>query len=120
MPKAGGTFTGKTDHLTLRQKTIALGSGGSLALNLATGQAFTATVNATATVTVTNTPATGYTMCFTLHLTNGGSAAVSWPTSFKWIGGVAPTLTTSGVDLIAGISFNGGTTWLVFAGLDLS
>ena len=36
---------------------------------------------------------------------------VTWPASVDWAGGVAPTLTTAGVDILEFITVDGGTTW---------
>ena len=57
---------------------------------------------------------------FTLILTNGGSKTQTWPVSVDWPGGTAPTLTSSGVDVLTFVTINAGTTWMGFlAGGDL-
>lgn len=48
---------------------------------------------------------------FILELQNGGAATVTWPAAVKWPGGTAPTLTTSGFDVLVFITDDGGTTW---------
>jgi len=119
LPKAGGTMTGEVKHLTSVDTVSAIGNiSGTQALDLDVANAFSATVTGAVTVSVTNVP-TGLSW-FILRLTNGGSATVTWPGAFKWSDGAAPTLTTSGVDLIAGVSYDGGTTWDVAAQLDMS
>ena len=44
----------------------------------------------------------------TLELTNGGAYSVTWDSAIKWPGGVAPTLTSSGTDVIQFVSSDGG------------
>jgi hypothetical protein len=120
VPKTGGVCTGRVDFLTTRSKTVALGDvSGATALNLALGQTFTATVTGATVFSFSNVPVTGYTMAVVLHLTNGGSAAVTWPGTVAWAGGAgAPSLTVSGTDLLGFITFDGGTTWIGVGAID--
>lgn len=100
-----------------------LGSdGGTRTVDYTQGHVVTATVStSTNTFAFTNPPASGRGGSFTLILTNGGSQTVNWPASVKWAGGTAPTLTTSGVDILTFVTVDGGTTWYGFAaGLDMS
>jgi hypothetical protein len=92
----------------------AIGSigGGTQDIDLQLGNVVSATVDTSATTfTFSNPPATGKAGSFTLFLTNGGSQTVTWPASVDWSGGVAPTLTTSGVDVLTFTTIDGGTTW---------
>ena len=93
--------------------TSALGSaGGSRTVDLEDGNNFTATVSAsTVTWTFSNPTASDELCGFTLFLTNGGSQTVNWPGSVDWAGGTAPTLTTSGLDILVFITTDGGTIW---------
>jgi hypothetical protein len=59
------------------------------------------------TSAASGTEATG----FVLELTNGGLATVTWPTSVKWPGGAAPTLTAAGVDVLAFVTDDAGLNW---------
>ncbi|MGB1223917.1 MAG: hypothetical protein ACPHCN_07215 [Mycobacterium sp.] len=87
----------------------ALGSSsGATAIDLEDGNMVTATVGGTITFSFSNAPAGGG---FLLFLTNGGSAAVTWPASVDWEGGTAPSLTTAGVDLLVFLTADSGTTW---------
>jgi hypothetical protein len=86
--------------------------GAGVAINTSTANYFYKTVSGATTFTfatsaTTGTQATG----FILELTNGGSATVTWPTSVKWPSGTAPSLTASGVDVLAFISDDAGTVW---------
>jgi len=80
------------------------------AMDLAVSQMFTATVAGATGWSFTNVPASrGVTVV--LHLTNGGSGAQTWPASVKWPGGIAPTLTAAGTDVLVFVTHDGGATW---------
>jgi uncharacterized protein YjbI with pentapeptide repeats len=95
-------------------------SSGTLTLNLETSNIFTVALNAAiTTLTISNPPASGSGGSFTLIFTADGTArAVTWPSSIKWAGGTAPTLTsTSGkVDSFAFFTSDGGTNWQGYVG----
>lgn len=101
----------------------AIGStgGGTQDIDLTLGNVVSATVDTSAnTFTFSNPSASGTLCSFTLFLTNGGSQTVNWPAAVKWAGGTAPTLTSSGVDILTFVTLNAGTTWYGFAaGLDM-
>lgn len=63
------------------------------------------------TWTFTDPPSTGKAFGFILELTNGGLGAQTWPASVDWPNGTAPTLTSSGKDILAFITRDGGTIW---------
>jgi hypothetical protein len=48
---------------------------------------------------------------FKLILTNGGAGSSIFPSSVKWAGGTAPTLTTSGIDIITLETLDAGANW---------
>ena len=130
---SGGTMSGETvfaDQLATRPKikdyseTVnAIGStgGGTQDFDLTLGNTATATVDtSTNTFTFSNPPATGTAGTLTLILTNGGSQTVNWPGAVDWPGGTAPTLTTSGIDILTFLTIDAGTIWYGFAsGLDM-
>ncbi len=90
--------------------------GGTDAIDISAGNVVTATVStSTQTFTFTNPSATGKACSFTLILTNGGSQTVNWPSSVDWAGGTAPSLTSSGVDILTFTTVDAGTTWYGFA-----
>lgn len=101
----------------------AIGStgGGTQDINLALGNVVTATVDTSAnTFTFSNPPASGKCGSFTIILTNGGSQTVNWPAAVDWAGGTAPTLTTSGIDVLTFTTVDAGTIWYGFlAGADM-
>ena len=81
------------------------------AVDLELGNVFTYTLSGGQTVTFTNPPASGTAGSFTMIVTNGGSATLTWPTSVDWPAGTAPALTASGVDVLTFTSIDGGTIW---------
>ena len=90
--------------------------GGTDAIDISAGNVVTATVStATQTFTFTNPSATGKACSFTLILTNGGSQTVNWPGAVDWAGGSAPSLTSSGVDVLTFTTVDAGTIWYGFA-----
>jgi hypothetical protein len=95
--------------------------GGTDTIDLTAGNVVTATVStSTQTFTFTNPSASGKSCSFTLILTNGGSQTVNWPGSVDWAGGSAPSLTSSGVDVLTFFTVDGGTIWYGFpAGLEM-
>ena len=95
--------------------------GGTDTIDITAGNVVTATVStATQTFTFTNPSATGKSCSFTLLLTNGGSQTVNWPGAVDWAGGSAPSLTSSGVDVLTFTTVDAGTIWYGFAaGLDM-
>lgn len=79
-------------------------------VDLSKGVVFSKAISADTTFTFVNVPS-GRAATLNIILTNGGSAAITWPTSVKWTDGVAPTLTSSGVDVLTLMTPDGGTTW---------
>jgi hypothetical protein len=90
--------------------------GGTQDIDVTAGNVVTATVDtSTNTFTFSDPSATGKACSFTLILTNGGSQTVNWPSSVDWAGGTAPTLTSSGVDILTFTTVDAGTIWYGFA-----
>ena len=139
LPLAGGTMSGQTifaDQLVTRpqmkdyaETVNAIGSitaGTNADLEDGNVQTVTMTAN-TFNFGITNA-LTSHSNSLTLIVTNGGLATVTWVSgahggggnAVDWAGGTAPTLTSSGVDVLVFTTVNGGTQWLGFAaGLDV-
>ena len=122
LPKAGGTMSGETifaDQLVTRPVIKDYGETkqamAAHAVDLTLGNVQTYTLSGNQTLTFTSPPASGTAGSFTLILTNGGSATVTWPTSVDWAAATAPTLTASGVDVLTFTTIDAGTIWYGFA-----
>jgi hypothetical protein len=105
---------GRVNLIDYGEVTNAIGStgGGTQDIDLTLGNNVVATVDtSTNTFTFTSPTASDELCGFTLFLTNGGSQTVVWPGAVDWAGGTAPTLTTSGLDILVFITTDGGTIW---------
>lgn len=95
---------------------------GTTTLNLSTAQVFRASVTASNTITFafSNPPSSG-TNASILRLTNGGSGTIIWPANTDFAGGVAPSLSATGTDLLGLYYDDVITQWMVFViGLNVS
>ena len=118
LPKAGGTLSGTivaADNIiqgpVLKDYAETKVAMAGTDVDLSLGNVQTKTISGAQTLTFSNPPASGSAGSFTLLLTNGGSAAVTWPTSVDWPAATAPTLTAAGVDVLVFTTIDGGTTW---------
>ena len=92
----------------LREKSAAVAASD---IDLSLGNYFTKTISGTTTFTVSNVATSGDVSAFVLVLTNGGAYTVNWFSGVTWDAATPPTLTTSGIDILAFFTINGGTTW---------
>ena len=95
------------DNGSVRGNIVAV---AALAIDCLAGNYFTKTINGASTFTFTNVPDSGNAYAFTLELTHT-SGTVTWPTSVKWPGDTAPTLTTGRTHLFVFCTDDGGTRW---------
>ena len=110
---ASPTFTGTVTTATvdlLGSVRSNITTVAASAIDCSAGNYFIKTATGALTWTVTNVPASRA-YSFILELTNGGTGTQTWFSGIKWPGGTAPTLTTSGVDVLGFITDDGGTTW---------
>tara|TARA_R110000868_G_scaffold269845_2_gene529260 strand:- start:1162 stop:1881 length:720 start_codon:yes stop_codon:yes gene_type:complete len=111
------TFSAGATITTERETAVSL---TGTAIDLTTGNYFYKTVAANTTFTVSNPPSSNTAQSFILELTNGGAFTITWFAGLTFPGGVAPTLTASGRDVLAFFTRDGGTTWSGFVvGTDL-
>lgn len=89
-----GTITAGTTTINLESGNVAQFTGAS----------------GTAALAVTNWPASGRAGNLTLYITNGGQLTLTWPANTIWPGGAAPTLTSTGTDMVVLSSLTAGTT----------
>ncbi len=122
LAKAGGTMTGPIDMADqelvrpkVKDYSMTLNARGSISgaqdFNYTAGNFVTATITGATQISITNPPATGSAGAMVMQLTNGGAGAITWPTGTKWAGGIAPSLTVSGVDVLIFTTIDAGTTW---------
>jgi hypothetical protein len=115
---AANTYTGpQTFKGIVEGRTSPAITAGVLTVDLSAGTVFTIANNANITSLVVSNPtaATGFTVKLTA---NGTGYTQTWGGSVKWAAGTAPTLTTTDTkyDVLAFITFDGGTTWTAFVG----
>lgn len=112
-PLASPTFTGTVTTATADLLGSVRGNVTTVAasaVDCSLGNYFIKTASGALTWTVTNVPASRA-YSFILELTNGGTGTQTWFSGIKWPGGTAPTLVSSGVDVLGFITDDGGTTW---------
>lgn len=83
---------------------------GALNIDLSLGTFFAKTITGASTITVSNVAAAGVVNNFVLELINPGTN-VTFGFAPKWQGGIAPTLTTTGRDVLFFYSHDGGSIW---------
>jgi hypothetical protein len=89
----------------------ALGvTSGNVTINLATANFYSATSNANTTWTFANASPANTLSGVVLALSNGGADTQTW-TNVAWSGGVAPSLTASGLDILVFVSYDAGANW---------
>ncbi|SDW95372.1 DUF2793 domain-containing protein [Lysobacter enzymogenes] len=98
-----------------RDAVSALGTSGSVAVDIALGDYFTLALTGNVTaLTFSNLPAVGKGASIMVKITQDSTArTLAWPSSFKWAAGVVPAISTASgaVDLLAISTFDQGTTW---------
>jgi hypothetical protein len=100
-----------------KQVTVAI-STNTLTLDLNTASLFDVSLNANiTTLTLSNVQSSGLTSSFALVFTADGTArTVTWPASFDWPSGTAPTITSTNgkKDVFIFFTYDGGTNWYSF------
>ncbi len=102
LPLTGGALTG-----ALFEKSVVLAAND---INLSLGGMFSKTITTATTFTLSNVPVSGTASSFILELTDAGAFTVTWFAGIKWAGGIAPTMTAAGVDIL-GFYTRDGVTW---------
>ena len=101
------TTNGVNHHKGVTQTASAM---SALDIDLRESTYFTKTISGNSTFTFSNPPASGTTGSFTLELTHS-SGTVTWPSSVKWNGDTAPTLTAGKTHLFMFVTDDGGTRY---------
>ena len=106
---------GTTKNLKTQKQTEIVNAIGTVstatAINFTLGNVVTAVIASGGSFTITNAPTSGVYGKFKLILTNGGAGTSIFPATVKWAGGTAPTLTTSGIDIITLETLDAGANW---------
>ena len=89
---------------------------GDTTVDFENGNVQTVTVNGGCTFSFSNPPSSGEAGTVTMIITNGGSQSISFHSAVKWPGDVAPTLTTSGVDILSFLTTDAGSNIYGFVG----
>lgn len=116
---AGSMYVAKDLQVTERVVSgvsALFSSAGVLGIDLSAGNYFTHTLTENITsITFSNLPASGFAQEVTLRIAQNASSAktVAWPASFKWAGGVAPSVsnTLSAYDVLTLVSVDQGSRW---------
>jgi hypothetical protein len=98
---------------TFRETYSDEGTGGSVTLDLSTGNNFRRQFNGNASVAFSNAPGSNA-FGFTLVTVNAGAHTITWPVNVDWAGGSTPTLTSVGTDILVFYTYDGGTTYYGF------
>lgn len=114
----GGNIIDKPRLQSVREtKATPSIASNVLTLDLNAANFFAVSLNADiTTLTISNVP-TGVVSSLTLELTADGTArSVTWPASFKFPSGTAPTLTSTNgkKDVLVAYTDDDGTTWDIF------
>ena len=106
---------GTTKKLKTQEQTEIVNAIGTVstatAIDFSLGNVVTAVISSGGSFTISNAPTSGVYGKFKLILTNGGAGTSIFPASVKWAGGTAPTLTTSGIDIITFETIDNGANW---------
>lgn len=102
----------------IEKQTAVSSSAGMLLIDCDLGNVFTLTLTENIiTLNITNIPASGKAIGITLILeADGTQRTITWPASFLWSGGTAPTITATNTkkDVIVFMTYDNGTTFLAF------
>lgn len=99
-------------------------SSGAITLNVAAYSIFAVTLDQSiSSINITDVSSSPYISNFVLVVTyNGTEYNITWPESFRWADGVAPSLTTTNgkKDIFTFFTLDGGTTYnAIIAGLNV-
>ena len=84
----------------------------ALDIDCSTGNYFTKAISANSTFTFSNAPSSGTAYAFTLEIdVTGTGTTITWPSTVKWNGGTAPSLTDTKTHLFMFVTVDGGTTF---------
>jgi len=108
---AGDTLTGRLELTSYSLARINhVGVSGTVTLDLSLSNVFYIVPSADISIILTNL-VSGAATTVSIHIVGGGTYNITWPSSWKWNGGIAPTLGTgTTLDLIVA-QIADGTNW---------
>lgn len=122
LPKAGGTMTGSlVAKKAYTPSVIDSVSGNAVTINTNDSNVFTVSVNASINTLTLQNPSDGQTINIRFKQANNGNT-MTWPTSFKWPYGIAPTMSAVAgeVDLLVATYFADTGHWYASLSKDMS
>lgn len=84
----------------------------STTIDLTTGNLFYKTISANTAFAVSGVRSSGAVNSFVLEVVNAGAFTTTFAFSPKWPGGLTPTFTASGKDVLGFYSYDNGATWV--------
>lgn len=114
-PLASPAFTGDATFQRARTPSVAVAPATNiLNVDLTQSNSFRVAVTENITTFNLNTPADGQTIIMRLTYTLG-TETVTWPASFRWVGGVVPPAnpTAGRIDLLTATYYADSSVWLV-------
>ena len=88
---------------------VALGSD-VFTVDCSQGNYFTQTTNSSNSFSFTNVPSSR-SFSFVLEITHVSGGSIGWPSSVKWPGNTAPSLTTGNTHIFVFVTDDGGSRW---------
>lgn len=88
---------------------VALGAGSNIDVQV--GAAFTKTISANTTLSVSNVPAAPKLSVVLLELTFTAGFSITWWANVKWSSGLAPLFGAAGKSVLMFVTTDGGATW---------
>lgn len=88
-----------------------INTSSTTTFDLSVSSFFQVTLNANLTITAINNATSGVAQSFAIEVINSGSYVINWPSSIRWDGGTAPTLTENRTILFMFYTTDGGTTF---------
>jgi hypothetical protein len=108
----GGSVRAIGNFLSAREQHVSVAFAAPTTIDWSLGGSFDFTASGSGAVTLAfaNLPIATIATAITVDITNGGLRTWTYPAAVKWPGGIAPTLTASGRDVLQFYTRDGGTT----------
>lgn len=113
LPSSGvAAQAGRLDTKIATMARVDLGGvTGAVELDLTDALYFIAAIGGNTTFSITGVPSGAFATGVILRLTNAGAHTVAFPVSVKWPGGVIPSFTAAGIDIVVLLTDDNGVTF---------